>query len=99
MLDLHQPPEQIGFRKKQATCDHIFVFNQVLEKAQEYNFHVYLAFIDLNKVLDTIYRDMARTGLTKQGIHPEFPKILSNFYKNSTAYIKTDRKSKTFQIH
>lgn len=51
-LDDIKPVEQAGFRRGYSTIDHLHTLRQVIEKSQEYNTHIYLAFIDLEKAFD-----------------------------------------------
>ena len=55
-LDENQPREQTGFRKGYSTIDHIHTLNPVLEKTNEYNIPLYIAFIDNEKAFDSIDR-------------------------------------------
>lgn len=51
-LEAFQDEEQTGFRKNRLTMDHLHTVNQLMEKSNEYNITIYLAFIDFNKAFD-----------------------------------------------
>ena len=53
-LDEQQPREQAGFRKNFSTRDHLFVLNQLLERAREYKMDLAIAFVDYEKAFDAI---------------------------------------------
>lgn len=52
-LIYQQPREQAGFRKNFTTIDHLHTINQVIEKCNEYEQELYLAFIDYTKAFDS----------------------------------------------
>ncbi|KIH51369.1 hypothetical protein ANCDUO_18546 [Ancylostoma duodenale] len=49
-----ESPSQVGFRKKHSTLSHIHVLNQIAEKSKDYNFLVYVAFVDYKKAFDSL---------------------------------------------
>ncbi|RVE40675.1 hypothetical protein evm_014675 [Chilo suppressalis] len=53
-LDDFQPPEQAGFRKGFRTIDHIHTLRQIIQKTEEYNRPLCLAFVDYEKAFDSI---------------------------------------------
>ena len=48
-LDTNQPREQAGFRKGFATTDHLHTINQIIEKSNEFNLPLCIAYIDYEK--------------------------------------------------
>ncbi|CAH0723827.1 unnamed protein product, partial [Brenthis ino] len=53
-LDENQPMEQAGFRKNFSTIDHIHTVKQIIQKCNEYQKPLYVAFIDYSKAFDTL---------------------------------------------
>lgn len=72
--------------------------NQILEKADEFNNNLYLAFVDYNKAFDSVEHESVMQALTRQGIHTKYINILTNLYKNSYAKVKTELEGVPFQI-
>ncbi|KAG7297047.1 hypothetical protein JYU34_019980 [Plutella xylostella] len=98
-LDEQQPREQAGFRKGYSTLDHIFTITQIIEKYNEYNKTLYLAFVDYTKAFDSISHDFLWKSLAQQGIHQKFINIVQTIYKNSSAKIKLETIGTSFEIH
>ena len=69
-LDSNQPVEQAGFRRSFSTIDHIFTINELTQKSQEYNFPLYLAFVDYQKAFDSVEFTAVWNALGRQGVHP-----------------------------
>ncbi len=90
-LNGHLSKGQAGFRKGFSTVDHLFTVNQIIEKAKEYKFPLYLMFIDYNKVFDSIYDRVVWETLRKQGVEQEIVHTLENWYKQSKAYVPMAR--------
>ncbi|CAG9130127.1 unnamed protein product [Plutella xylostella] len=97
-LDSHQPPEQAGFRPGFSTTDHLHSLNQIIEKYNEYNKDLYLAFVDFSKAFDSLHHNSIITALTNQNIEPVYIQILEKIYNNSTADIKLQQTGATFKI-
>ncbi len=77
--------EQAGFRKNYSTIDHIFVINQIIEKATEYNFEVKMLFIDFNTAFDSVnhrylWKVMGNRGMEKWAIQ-----TIKNLYEIAKA--------------
>jgi sorting nexin-29 len=47
---------QNGFHNNRATTDNIFVMHQIFEKCHEYNFELYILYIDFKQAFDTVNR-------------------------------------------
>ncbi|XP_063598691.1 uncharacterized protein LOC134775161 [Penaeus indicus] len=52
----HIPESQCGFRANRDTTDMVFVLRQLQEKCREQNKGLYMTFVDLTKVFDTVSR-------------------------------------------
>ena len=88
-LDFHQLREQDGFRAGYSTIDHIYVVNQLQEKANEYNMPLYFAFVDYEKAFDSIELELLFEGLKNQGVDEAYLNILRKLYDS----IRTVRNS------
>jgi hypothetical protein len=97
-LDENQPCEQAGFRAKFNTMDHLQTLNQVMEKTQEFNLSLYLAFIDYKKAFDSVEHISVVEALNSVGIHPKIVRLLDKIYLESRAKVKTEIESETFRI-
>lgn len=98
ILDNQQPREQAGFRKNFSTIDHLHTINQLIEKSNEYNFELHLAFVDYSKAFDSLNQDFAIKALINQGVPLGYVKIIQKIYSNLKARIKTDKLGDYFNI-
>ena len=97
-LDENQPREQTGFRKGYSTIDHIHTLNPVLEKTNEYNIPLYIAFIDYEKAFDSIEHFAIFNALRRIGINETYVRIIEDIYKDASATIDIDEMtSETFK--
>lgn len=97
-LDNSQPREQAGFRSGYSTTDHLHCITQIIEKCQEYQKPLFLAFIDFTKAFDSIEHHHIWKSLAEQGIATKYINILANIYKQSTAHIKLENTTASFKI-
>ncbi|GBP28313.1 Retrovirus-related Pol polyprotein from type-1 retrotransposable element R2 [Eumeta japonica] len=97
-LDENQPIEQADFRKKFATIDHIHTVKQIVEKYNEYNKPLYMAFIDYTKAFDSISHEEIWDSLKNQGIPTVYIKIIKSIYAKSKARIKLESLGETLKI-
>ena len=87
VLDSNQPREQAGFRKGFSTTDHLQTINQIIEKCNEFNIPLCLAFIDYEKAFDSIEHWAIFEALRDIGIHETYVNILKDIYTEATAKI------------
>ncbi|XP_030025374.2 uncharacterized protein LOC115443910 [Manduca sexta] len=97
-LDENQPKEQAGFRKNYSTIDHIHTVKQVMEKYNEYNKPLYMAFIDYSKAFDSISHIAIWESLQNQGIPAVYINIIKKIYSNSKARVQLETLGEIFQI-
>ncbi len=97
-LDSMQSKEQAGFRKDYSTIDQIFIINQIIEKANEYNLNLNLLLIDFNKAFDSVNHDYLWNALYRQCLKNKEIKIIRELYREGEAYIKLDREGSKFKI-
>ena len=69
ILDANQPREQAGFRKDFATTDHLHSINQVIEKSNEFNLPLCIAYIDYEKAFDSVEHEVIFQALRNIGIN------------------------------
>jgi hypothetical protein len=96
-LDENQPCKQAGFRAKFSTTDHLQTINHVIEKTQEFNLSLYLAFIDYKKASDSVEHTSVMKALNSAGIHLKIVRLLGRIYQESRAKVKTEIESETFR--
>lgn len=82
--------EQFGFRRGRSTTDAIFIMRQIIEKAVEYNRHVYVCYIDFVKAFDNIRITDVVNILIKRGL----PRVITNIIKTLNTDLCTQIKTK-----
>ena len=80
-FDDFQPPEQAGFRKGYSTVDHIHTLRQVIQKTEEYNLPLCLAFVDYEKAFDSIETWAVLPSLQRCQIDYRYIEVLKCLYK------------------
>lgn len=80
ILEENQALDQAGFRKSISTSDHLFVVNQMIEKYQEYNKKLHIAFIDYTKAFDTVEICHFLKALESQEVPKKYIRIIKNIY-------------------
>ncbi|GBP64503.1 Retrovirus-related Pol polyprotein from type-1 retrotransposable element R2 [Eumeta japonica] len=97
-LDENQPKEQAGFRKNFSTIDHVHTVKQIMEKYNEYNKPLYMAFIDYSKAFYSISHTAIWESLRNQGIPTVYINTIKNIYYNSKARVQLETLGETFQV-
>lgn len=97
-LDKHPPPEQAGFRPGLSTTAHFHTLNQTINRCNEYNIPLYIAFIDYTKAFDSLNVRSILYALQSQGIEPIYIKLINSIYNNNTAVINMQSTSTPFKI-
>ena len=94
------PESQCGFRSGRSTIDMIFALRQVLEKSQEQQRPLHVAFVDLTKAFDTVSRSGLYMVLEKIGCPPTLLQLIISFHSNMKATVQFDgRTSDPFDIN
>ena len=98
LIDENQTPEQAGFRTGYSTVDHLHTINQVIEKAQEFNLHIYIAFIDYRKAFDSVEHESVLDALKTIGIHSKYIRLIAKIYMNCSTKVRTETEGETFRM-
>ena len=80
--------ERVSFKIKFSTLDYIYTLKQTVKKNNDYSMPLSLAFIDYQKVFDSVKITAVITALEKQGIESVCVNIIKKIYNNSTSIIK-----------
>lgn len=97
-IDENQSLTQAGFRKSYSTTDHLMSLGQLIEKSNEYNKKLHIAFIDFEKAIDTIELPSLIEALIEFQVPKKYIRLIRYIYENSSASIKFDFKSETFKL-
>lgn len=97
-LDEYQPREQAGFRKGFGTIDHIFTLRQLIQKTEEYNRPLYLAYVDYEKAFDSVEHWAVVDSLKRCHIDDRYIEILRNLYKSATMTVQLTENTNPIQI-
>ena len=81
---------QIGFKRKARTSDHIFIINTLFRKFCKSNKKLYLCFIDFSKAYDTVWQEALMLKLLRIGVKGKFFGTIKAMYKESNACIKSN---------
>ncbi|VDM41115.1 unnamed protein product [Toxocara canis] len=63
--------EQAGFRRGYSTVDHTHAVRQLVEKCNEFQIPLCLAFVDYKKAFDSEERNAVLNALDKCGVNPQ----------------------------
>ena len=97
-LDFHQPREQIGFRAGFSTIDHLHVIKQLQEKAHDYNIPLCFAFVDYEKVFDSIEFEPIFHALKNHGVDKAYLDIIKHLYHEAISVICLYTDNKKFRL-
>ena len=92
-LDDFQPSEQAGFRKGYSTIDHIHTLRQVIQKTEEYNLPLCLAFVDYEKAFDSVETWAVLESLQRCRIDYRYIEVLKCLYNNATMSVRVQEQS------
>ena len=87
-FDEFQPPEQAGFRKGYSTVDHIHTLRQIVQKTEEYNLPLCLAFVDYEKAFDSIETWAVLESLQRCQIDSRYIEVLRSLYNAATITVQ-----------
>lgn len=78
---------QTGFRKSFSTLDNLQTVCQVIEKATEYKFPLFMAFVDLKKAFDMVEHSAIWKALDEAGVAQELIITLKNIYEEAESTV------------
>ena len=90
-LDANQPREQAGFRKGFATTDHLHTINQIIEKSNEFNLPLCIAYIDYEKSFDSVEHEVIFQALRNIGINEIYINIIEDIYNEAKAKVHIEK--------
>ena len=79
---------QIGFKEKSRTADHIFTLKTIIDQYKQKSKKVFTAFVDLKKAFDTIWRLALFYKLLKDNIPHRIFNIIHSMYTDTICRIK-----------
>ena len=79
---------QIGFKEKARTTDHIFTLKSIIETYKSNKKKVFAAFIDLRKAFDTVWREGLFYKLCNYNLPVKFFKIIHSMYQDPSCRLK-----------
>jgi len=79
------PDSQCGFRKGRGCTDMIFAARQLMEKTWEHGDQLFLLFVELKKVYDSVPRNALWIILEKYGVPPRMLGIIRSFHEGMCA--------------
>ena len=96
----HELPDvQTGFRKGRGTRDQIANIRWIMDKAREFQKHIYFCFIDYAEAFDCVDHNKLWKILQEMGIPDHFTCLLRNLYAGQEATVRTRHgRTDCFQI-
>ena len=79
---------QSGFIPGRSWVDILFIIQQLIEKQISHNHELFLAFIDWEKVYDSVPYSNLWKSMTDMEINGTILKILKEYYSDNIAYAK-----------
>ena len=97
-LDEAQPPEQAGFRKSFSTVDHIFALKELISRAAEFRFSLYMVFVDFKKAFDCVESNAVLKAIREQGVDPELIAFINSLYANGSSEVRFNESAVKIEI-
>jgi hypothetical protein len=80
--------EQIGFRKKARTSDHMFVLKTLIQKYTSSNKKLYACFVDFRRAFDSVLHEALLYKLLSLGIGGNFYRTIQSMYSQAMSCVK-----------
>ena len=86
-------PEQIGFKQKSRTSDHIFTIKALVNKyvSDKKGKKLYACFVDFRKAFDSVPQNLLYEKLKNTNINGKFLSFLKDIYKKTKCAVKLNR--------
>ena len=98
-VNCERPDVQAGFRKGRGTSDQITNIHWIIEKAREFQKHIYFCFIDYAKDFDCGDNMKLWKILQEMGIPDHLTCLMRNLYAGQEATVRTGHETTDwFQI-
>ena len=97
-MDENQPSEQAGFRAGYSMIDHLQAVREIIEKCQEFNINLYIAFIDYKKLFDSIEHFKVLEALRIMSINSKYIRVVGKIYLDGRAKVKTEQEGAMFRV-
>ena len=78
--------------------DHIFTVRQVIEKSEEYNKPLFLAFVDYEKAFDSIEYWAVENSLLRSRVDQRYVQVLQNLYRSATMTVRLHENTKPIPV-
>ena len=84
------PDKQCGFRPERSTVDTLFVVRRLQELARWRRIPLYMSFVDLQKVYDSVDREPLWKVLARVGVPEEMIAVIRQFHDGMQAQVRMD---------
>ena len=84
------PEEQCRFRPDRSTTDIMLVLHRLQEIGRKAGVSLFMCFIDLQKVYDTVDRTLLWQVLTRIGVPPQMISVIRQFHNGMRPYVRPD---------
>ena len=79
--------EQVGFRPKHSTLDHIFALQILANYYKDTGKQLYCAFVDYSKAFDFVDRTYLWQKLLNSNVNGKILNVIRNMYKNAKSHV------------
>ena len=89
-IDRKLRSEQAGFRKGKGCIDQIFALRNIIEQCLEWNYPLYINFIDFRKAFDSVHRNSLWKILESYGVPRKMAQLIKVFYEKFECSVIVD---------
>ena len=99
LIDRQILETQTGFRTNRSTVDQIFTLKMAMEKSREFDRPMFMCFIDIQKVYDSVNRDLLWKICRQYGLTEKTVCMVKLVHQNSRAQVRVEGElSDSFEI-